>query len=189
VTDALSVTDATAATVAPLVLLMDDDATFVEVLARALQRRGLRKACDRSSALAQAADQPPDYAVLDLKLQQETGLDAIAPLLALNPVMKILMLTGYSSIATAVAAIKHGALDYACKPLDADAILAKLGLGSAPGEPVPVPEQPPSVDRMEWEHIQRVLAEHDGNISATARSLGMHRRTLQRKLNKRPVRS
>lgn len=174
-----------------LVLLLDDDATFVEVLARALQRRGLAvlKACDVTTALAEAERLAPAYAVVDLKLQQESGLDAIAPLLACNPVMKILILTGYSSIATAVAAIKRGALDYACKPLDADAILAKLGLGAAIAMPVEVPEQPPSVDRVEWEHIQRVLNEQDGNISATARSLGMHRRTLQRKLQKRPVRS
>lgn len=177
---------------APLVLLMDDDATFVEILGRSLQRRGLRvlQATDLTAAITSARQQRPDYAVLDLKLQQESGLDAIAPLLALNPAMKILILTGYSSIATAVAAIKQGALDYACKPLDADAILAKLGLGHgmAVAAEATVPDQPPSVDRLEWEHIQRVLAEHDGNISATARSLGMHRRTLQRKLQKRPVR-
>lgn len=176
---------------APLILLLDDDATFVEVLGRSLQRRGLRvlQACTLAEGLALAAAQKPDHAVLDLKLQQETGLDAIAPLLALNPAMKILMLTGYSSIATAVAAIKQGALDYACKPLDADAILVKLGLASAAVAAIEVPEQPLSVDRIEWEHIQRVLVEHGGNISATARSLGMHRRTLQRKLLKRPVRS
>jgi two-component system response regulator RegA len=175
---------------APVILLLDDDATFVEVLARSLTRRGMTvlKACDLASGLAQAQQQRPDYAVLDLKLQQETGLDAITPLLGLNPALKILMLTGYSSIATAVAAIKQGAMDYACKPLDADAILAKLRLAHDSPMAVAVPEQPPSVDRMEWEHIQRVLAEHEGNISATARSLGMHRRTLQRKLQKRPAR-
>jgi two-component system response regulator RegA len=175
---------------APVILLLDDDATFVEVLARSLTRRGMTvlKACDLASGLAQAQQQRPDYAVLDLKLQQETGLDAITPLLGLNPALKILMLTGYSSIATAVAAIKQGAMDYACKPLDADAILAKLRLAQDSPMAVAVPEQPPSVDRMEWEHIQRVLAEHEGNISATARSLGMHRRTLQRKLQKRPAR-
>jgi two-component system response regulator RegA len=175
----------------PVILLLDDDAMFVDVLGRSLARRGMTvlKACDLSTGLALAQHQRPDYAVLDLKLQQETGLDAISPLLALNPAMKILMLTGYSSIATAVAAIKQGAMDYACKPLDADAILAKLRLAEHSPLPVAVPEQPLSVDRMEWEHIQRVLAEHAGNISATARSLGMHRRTLQRKLQKRPVRS
>jgi two-component system response regulator RegA len=175
---------------APLILLLDDDATFVEVLGRALLRRGLQvlMACDLAAGLAQARAQQPHYAVLDLKLQQETGLDAIGPLLAINPAMKILILTGYSSIATAVAAIKQGACDYACKPLDADAILSKLGLGGQDAGVVSVPGQPPSVDRMEWEHIQRVLGEHEGNISATARSLGMHRRTLQRKLLKRPAR-
>jgi len=175
---------------ATMVLLLDDDATFVDVLARSLQKRGLvpLKACDVATGLALARQHVPGHAVLDLKLQQVTGLDVIGPLLSVNPAMKILILTGYSSIATAVAAIKYGALDYACKPLDADAILARLGLGAAPASPVAVPEQPLSVDRMEWEHIQRVLGEHEGNISATARSLGMHRRTLQRKLQKRPVR-
>lgn len=175
----------------PLILLLDDDATFVEILGRSLQRRGMAVLMARTLAdgLALAQQHCPDYAVLDLKLQQETGLDAIAPLLALHPAMKILMLTGYSSIATAVAAIKQGAMDYACKPLDADAILAKLGLAGANDATAEVPEQPLSVERMEWEHIQRVLTEHEGNISATARSLGMHRRTLQRKLLKRPVRS
>lgn len=175
---------------APVILLLDDDATFVEVLGRSLQRRGMTvlQARTLTEGLVLAQQHCPDHAILDLKLQQETGLDAISPLLALNPAMKILMLTGYSSIATAVAAIKQGAMDYACKPLDADAILAKLGLANASTAAVAVPEQPLSVERMEWEHIQRVLAEHDGNISATARSLGMHRRTLQRKLLKRPVR-
>ncbi|HTQ99231.1 MAG TPA: response regulator [Candidatus Acidoferrum sp.] len=172
-------------------LVLDDDAVFVEVLTRALQRRGYRAlgATDSAAAIAQARATPPQYAIVDLKIAQENGLDCIGPLLAVNPAMHILMLTGYASVATAVTAIKAGAFDYACKPLDADEILAKLGLGSEQSS-VPAAVETPStlsVKRLAWEHIQRMLQEHDGNISATARALGMHRRTLQRMLQKRPV--
>jgi two-component system response regulator RegA len=173
-----------------VILVLDDDSTFVEVLGRALRRRGYQVlgATNSTSALALVRATPPDYAVVDLKMERESGLDCVEPLLALQPHMRILILTGYSSIATAVSAIKAGAWDYACKPLDADEILLKLGIGEgAEGHSEP-PTHPLSVDRLEWEHIQRVLGENDGNISATARSLGMHRRTLQRKLLKRPVR-
>lgn len=173
-----------------VILVLDDDSTFVEVLGRALQRRGFQvlSATDTATALALAGATPPDYAVVDLKIARESGLDCVAPLLALRADMRILILTGYSSIATAVSAIKAGAWDYACKPLDASEILLKLALtdqGAAQHAPAATPI---SVDRLEWEHIQRILAENDGNISATARNLGMHRRTLQRKLLKRPVR-
>jgi two-component system response regulator RegA len=174
----------------PLILVLDDDAVYAEVLGRSLRKRNVEAlvATTITQGLALAQTGLPSHAVLDLKLQQETGLAAIGPLLQLNPLMKILILTGYSSIATAVNAIKQGAFDYAPKPLDADAILHKLGLAdSLPQHPI-VPEEPPSMDRMEWEHIQRVLAENHGNISESARILGMHRRTLQRKLQKRPVR-
>ncbi|MDY6984111.1 MAG: response regulator [Pseudomonadota bacterium] len=176
------------------ILLLDDDQTFCEVLARALRRRGFTVLAAQTigEALALCEMHRPQYAVVDLKIAQESGLAAAEALLALLPGLRILMLTGYSSIATAVSAIKRGVYDYACKPLDADEILHKLGVGSdAPAmEAVAdVPDQPTSVDRLEWEHIKRVLNEHDGNISATARSLGMHRRTLQRKLQKRPVRN
>lgn len=173
------------------ILVLDDDSTFVSILGKALRRRGhtVAEATNVAEALDQARTEPPQLAVVDLKIANESGLDVLTPLLACNPYMRILILTGYSSIATAVTAIKMGAWDYACKPLDADEILQKLGLGEeAPPLDASVPEQPLSVDRLEWEHIQRVLSENDGNISATARSLGMHRRTLQRKLQKRPVR-
>lgn len=175
----------------PLILVLDDDPRYAEVLCRSLQRRGMRTLLAHSlpEALQLAQATPPTHAVCDLKLEGETGLDAIIPLLALNPVLKLLILTGYSSIATAVTAIKMGACDYAPKPLDADAILQKLGITPAESSDIAVPGTPPSVERLEWEHIQRVLAENDNNISATARSLGMHRRTLQRKLQKRPVRN
>ena len=174
----------------PCMLLLDDDAVFVETLARALTRRGYRVLCatDIATALQLANTAPPAYAILDLKIAEESGLDCITPLLALNPALRILMLTGYASVATAVTAIKAGAFDYACKPLDADEILGKLGLAEVTtvgtGDPSPAPL---SVKRLAWEHIQRVLQEHDGNISATARTLGMHRRTLQRMLLKKPV--
>lgn len=173
------------------ILVLDDDSTFVEVLGRSLRRRGyaVLAAQDISSALTLAAQTPPDYAVVDLKIARESGLDIVEPLLAINAALRILILTGYSSIATAVSAIKAGAFDYACKPLDADEILQKLRASESPATShAAPPESPLSVDRLEWEHIQRVLGEHAGNISATARSLGMHRRTLQRKLQKRPVR-
>jgi len=174
----------------PVILILDDDSTFVAVLGKALRSRGyaVLEATGIAGALQQAAVSIPRFAIVDLKIAQESGLDVLSPLLALNPGMRILILTGYSSIATAVNAIKTGAWDYACKPLDADEILLKLGIGNQTAAPAEVPEQPLSVDRLEWEHIQRVLTENEGNISATARSLGMHRRTLQRKLQKRPVR-
>lgn len=171
------------------ILLLDDDQIFVSVLSRAMHKRGFNvlQATQVAGALKQAQEQTPDYAVVDLKIAQESGLDCIAPLLALNPDMRILMLTGYASVATAVSAIKAGAYDYACKPLDADEILQKLELDQSASTPQEPHAQPLSVKRLAWEHIQRVLGENDGNISATARILGMHRRTLQRMLQKKPV--
>jgi two-component system response regulator RegA len=170
------------------ILVADDDVVFAETLARSLARRGfaVEAAHDARAALALAAAHIPDAAVVDLKLAEASGLSLIQPLLDLNPGMRILLLTGYASIATAVEAIKLGATHYLQKPADADAILTALGRAS--GDPgLPLPEAPMSVDRLEWEHIQKVLAEHDGNVSSTARALKMHRRTLQRKLAKRPV--
>ena len=173
----------------PHILLVDDDPTFTRVLARALERRGLRvsTAGNAEDGLALAEQDTPDYAVLDLKMEGDSGLVLLPKLLVLDSEMRVLILTGYSSIATAVEAIKRGACNYLCKPADADDVLAALVSSHADVETL-VPENPMSVDRLQWEHIQRVLAEHDGNISATARALGMHRRTLQRKLQKRPVR-
>jgi two-component system response regulator RegA len=170
-------------------LIVDDNATFGQVLARAFSRRGLRVAIaqDLATACAIAQEQRPARAVVDLKLGADSGLQVIGALLDIDPDIAIVMLTGYSSIATAVEAVKLGAVNYLCKPAGGDEILAAFG-ASAPNPDLALPEQPPSVDRVEWEHIQRVLKEHDGNISATARALGMHRRTLQRKLQKRPVR-
>jgi len=170
------------------ILLVDDEEVFAETLARALTRRGYSTAVATTpeAAMAAAGARLPDAAILDLKLAEASGLNLIQPLKALNPEMRILLLTGYASIATAVEAIKLGATHYLPKPADTDEILAALGRESGVAD-LPPPEEPMSVDRLEWEHIQKVLAEHDGNISATARALKMHRRTLQRKLAKRPV--
>lgn len=171
-------------------LIVDDDASFRDVLARALQRRGfsVASAADGDAALQLARTHCPQRAVIDLKLADESGLDIIAALKQAQPDLEIVMLTGYSSIATAVEAVKRGALNYLCKPATVDEILAAFG-GDSRAQPPSPPSQPLSVDRLEWEHIQKVLFDHDGNISATARALGMHRRTLQRKLQKRPVKS
>lgn len=169
-------------------LIVDDDEAFRQVLARAMGRRGLnvRLAADAEQALELARVQPPEAAVVDLRMPGESGLVLIERLKQLNPAMRIVLLTGYASIATAVEAIKLGATHYLAKPADVDEILAALQreLGDTAVEPA---EAPLPVKRLEWEHIQRVLAEHDGNISSTARALKMHRRTLQRKLAKKPV--
>lgn len=169
-------------------LLVDDDAVFAETLARALRRRGHLPflARDGEDALALAQQQVFDAAVLDLRLAADSGLRLIAPLKASSPDLRILLLTGYASIATAVEAIKLGAVHYLAKPAGVDEILAALGREDGDAEVLPA-DEPMSVDRLEWEHIQKVLAENEGNLSATARALKMHRRTLQRKLAKRPV--
>lgn len=173
------------------ILVVDDDATFNGVLARALGRRGftVEGLTDADAALAAARRQPPGRVVLDLNLAGGSGLALIEPLLRLNPACRIVVLTGYASITTAVDAIKLGAVQYLAKPVEVEAILAAFESGARPSLEAPPPAQPLSVDRLEWEHIQRVLAEHEGNVSATARALKMHRRTLQRKLSKRPVRA
>ncbi|MCA1769112.1 MAG: response regulator transcription factor [Halomonas sp.] len=170
-------------------LIIDDDEMFCHVLERAMRRRGFEVlvAHDAEQALALAHQQKPTLATLDLKLEHDSGLKLLPDLLEIVPECRVVVLTGYSSIATAVEAIKLGALNYMCKPADADEILAAFDKEAGDPE-TGVAEQPPSINRIAWEHIQKVLHEHDGNISATARALGMHRRTLQRKLQKRPVR-
>jgi two-component system, response regulator RegA len=174
----------------PFILIVDDDVIFVDVLARAFRRRGYAVLAAQNSqqALQLAQAQPPSFAVVDLKIAVESGLDCIQPLLKIKADMRILMLTGYASVATAVTAIKAGAYDYACKPLDADEILQKLAINTAVVEQPSLDIATPlSVKRLAWEHIQRMLQENAGNISATARRLGMHRRTLQRMLQKKPT--
>ncbi len=171
-------------------LLVDDDETFRSVLARMLTRRGFSvlDAADGTQALSLARIHQPGRIVLDLSMPGESGLTLLPKLLQAAPKAHIMVLTGYASIATAVDAIKLGAVNYLTKPAEVGAILGAFE--SRPGQqPATVPEEPMSVDRLEWEHIQRVLSEHQGNISATARALKMHRRTLQRKLSKRPVKA
>jgi two-component system response regulator RegA len=177
---------------APL-LIVDDDPTFSRVLARALASRGFEvlTADNAIEARALARRHQPRYCVLDLKLGDENGLKLIPDLQALVPEIRVLLLTGYASIATAVEAIKRGAHDYLAKPVDADAVVRALlddDGGAGDDELIDAPDAPLPLRRLEWEHIQRVLTECDGNISETARRLGMHRRTLQRKLGKHPVR-
>ncbi len=168
-------------------LLVDDDEAFSRTAARVMERRGydVLVANNIETAL-QLADSAPDFAVVDLMIGAESGLTLVPQLRARLPGIRILVLTGYASIATAVEAIKLGADNYLSKPADAAAIIAALN--SQPGN-APANEAPLSIERLEWEHIQRVLTENEGNISATARALRMHRRTLQRKLAKRPAKA
>jgi len=169
------------------VLVVDDDERFAVTLAAALARRGYvaHVAHTAASALTTTLSQKPDAALVDLKLGTDDGLALVEPLRRAQPHMRIVVLTGYASIATAVKAIKLGADDYLAKPVTAAAVVAVLERGA---HDAPSPEASPmSPRRLEWEHLQRVLSENDGNISATARTLRMHRRTLQRKLAKRPT--
>lgn len=170
------------------VLLVDDDETFLGVLGKALGKRGFEviPATNIADALARSWKSVPHMAVVDLKLDNESGLDLVPLLIDINPRMTIIVLTGYASIATAVTAIKRGAADYLTKPVTASDVARALA-GERGDKDAPDDYSPMSVERVEWEHIQKVLQENDGNISATARSLGMYRRTLQRKLAKKPV--
>lgn len=170
-------------------LLVDDDSPFRQRLARAMEKRGF--AVTDVESVAEGLDaarngQPPAYAVVDLRLADGSGLDVVEALRTARPDMRIVMLTGYGNIATAVAAIKAGAVDYLPKPADADAVEAAL-LDHKEALPPP-PDDPMSADRVRWEHIQRVFQQCDRNVSETARRLKMHRRTLQRILNKRAPR-
>lgn len=176
----------------PTILVVDDDDIFCSVLARALERRGFSvcAALSVTQARQMIEKQRPEFAVVDLRIGNDSGLQLVRTLAALTPPAKSVVLTGYGSIATAVEAIKLGALHYLTKPVEVDEILAALqGALPALGETGAAHPKPLSVRRAEWEHIQRVLSEHGGNISAAARALGIHRRTLQRKLHKRPVRT
>ena len=169
-------------------LLVDDDPVFLQVLGKAMGRRGFDviTAAGITDALSQARKTLPDMAVVDLKLESESGLDLIPLLIEINPQMNIVVLTGYASIATAVTAIKRGATEYLSKPVTAGDVVKALS-GEWQRQDEAEDFSPMSVERVEWEYIQKVLKENDGNISATARSLGMYRRTLQRKLAKKPV--
>jgi two-component system response regulator RegA len=170
----------------PSVLVVDDDEVFCGRLARALGDRGfeVRTARDGASALAEAEADPPELAVVDLKMPGLPGLEVVRALHALEPATRILVLTGYGSIATAVEAMKLGATNYLPKPADADQVLSALGHGEPTGGDPDIGT--PSLARTEWEHLNRVLVDCGGNISEAARRLGIHRRSLQRKLAKNP---
>ena len=172
----------------PSLLIVDDDEIFCEVLADAITDRGYEVATahDIQSGLEQAEQIEPEYAVIDLRIGKESGLVMAQKLHAQDENTRMVILTGYASVATAVEAIKLGAVHYLTKPADADEILAALHKDEGDAS-TPVSDNPLTVKRLEWEHLQKVLNECDGNISAAARKLRMHRRTLQRKLAKRPV--
>ena len=174
----------------PTLLLVDDDLTFCHVLGQALEKRGFEvyTATDLAGGLELAGDHNPEYAIIDLRIGHESGLELVKGLKAMDTDLRMIILTGYASIATAVEAIKLGATHYLTKPASADEIIHALERDAGDAE-VPPAENPLSVKRLEWEHLQKVLMENDGNISAAARALGMHRRTLQRKLAKKPVRN
>lgn len=169
-------------------LLVDDDENFRWAMQRAFEQRGyeMRVAASVAEAIDRLQGWQPEFAAVDLRMPGTTGLALISRLRSQDPRPRIVVLTGYASIATAIEAIKLGATHYLAKPVDADAVEAAfertLGV-----ETVPASESLLSVDRLAWEYIQRVLAEKQGNVSATARALHMHRRTLQRKLNKHPT--
>jgi two-component system response regulator RegA len=172
-------------------LVVDDDISFCAALARAMQRRSYHvvTAHDEAGALQAANDFAPKYALVDLRLGQASGLSLVQQLVQHDAQMRIVVLTGYASIATAVEAIKLGAVHYLTKPAEPDEIMHAFDRDRACGDAcVELAAEPMSVRRLEWEHIQRVLQNHDGNISAAARTLKMHRRSLQRKLMKRPTR-
>jgi two-component system, response regulator RegA len=167
-------------------LLVDDDTLYLQTLQRSLLKRGVHStiATNTADALRIAGEQTLDFALLDLRLATESGLDLIKPLRVAQPQMRIVLMTGYASVATAVEAIKRGADDYLLKPTTVDMILRTLAPAAA-GSPLPQTTMTP-LSRLEWEHINQALAQTNGNVSAAARLLGMHRRSLQRKLAKRP---
>lgn len=168
----------------PRLVVVDDDRHFPHIVAKALRRRGFDAVAAQDSAEALAlANAETRYAVVDLVLGQESGLALLPKLKALNPAMRILVLTGYAGIQTAVEAIKRGAANYLAKPADVDTIAAALRNDGGPAECLPA--RPLPLGRLEEAHLRRVLADCGGNISAAARALRMHRRTLQRKLAKR----
>ena len=173
------------------ILIVDDDDIFRTRLARAFQARGLQtlEAGSWRTALGSARQTTPEFAVVDLRLPDRSGLDVVRDLKRLNPEVNIVVLTGYGSIATALEAVRLGATHYLPKPADVDDILAGFSRAELPPNERPTPSsQVPSLARTEWEHINRVLADCGGNISRAADLLGIHRRSLQRKLAKYPVR-
>ncbi len=175
--------------IVPTILVVEDDDAFRRVLVSALCNRGYdaRGVPDAASAMAAARGESPQMAVVDLRLPDGDGLKVVRELKAIDESIAIVVLTGYGSIATALESIRLGALHYLTKPTDADRILAAFDRGLA-ARPRDLPTSPPSLARVEWEHLQRVLTDCGGNVSEAARQLRMHRRSLQRKLSKRPPR-
>lgn len=170
---------------APTLLVVDDDQTLCNQLVRALSGRGFlaRGAVSYDQALEAAREEPPEYAVVDLRLGDRNGLELVTELLALDPATEVVVLTGYGSIASAIDAVRLGAVYLLSKPANVDDVLAAFARGKSPPEVRPVADyRAPSLARTEWEHIHRVLADCDGNVSEAARRLGIHRRSLQRKL-------
>ena len=185
---ATAVTERAAAGEAPVLILVDDDAPLRRSLQRALERRDFQvySADSLKAGLNLAHSVKPDYAVVDLRLEDGSGIELVRRLRELHPKVRVVILTGYGNIATAVAAVKAGAVDYLAKPADADDVInALLATGSTLPPP---PPNPMSADRVRWEHIQRVFEQCNRNVSETARRLNRHRRTLQRILNKRAPR-
>jgi two-component system, response regulator RegA len=166
-------------------LILDDDEPFLRRLGRAMEKRGfaVMPAGSVAEGRARVADAPPAFAVVDLRLQDGNGLDLVEYIRGIRPDARVVVLTGYGAIASAVAAVKIGATDYLSKPADANDITAALLTPGA--DKPPPPENPMSADRVRWEHIQRVYELCGRNVSETARRLNMHRRTLQRILAKR----
>ncbi len=175
----------------PSILIVDDDRVLRERLARAFRERAcdVRTASDYEEAVATASADPPELALVDLRMPGGSGLDLVRQLHGLDPATKIVVLTGYGSIATALEAMRLGAIHYLPKPADVHDILAAFRRDQGEPEAVASDLRAPTLARAEWEHINRVLDDCGGNISEAARRLGVHRRSLQRKLQKRPPRS
>jgi two-component system response regulator RegA len=174
----------------PSILLVDDDDVFVTRLGRAFRDRGyeVRTASDYDAAMVLARDESPELAIVDMRMPGRSGLELVRDLLAVDASTRILVLTGYGSIAGAVEAIRLGASDYLPKPADVDDILAALHRTADDKKAIPSDFHAPSLARAEWEHINRVLSDCGGNVSEAARRLGIHRRSLQRKLQRYPPR-
>lgn len=172
------------------ILIIDDEEHFAQVLSRSLNRIGYETsfALEPAEAIRLAKEQTFDWVSLDLRLGQDSGLKLISEIQSLLPDSRIVILTGFASIPTAVEAIKQGAFNYLHKPATVKELIHAFE-GESESTEIDIEENPMSIERLEWEHIQRVLHENNDNISSTARALGMHRRTLQRKLQKHPSRS
>ena len=172
-------------------LIIEDDVSFAATLARRMSKYGFscQQVHQADQALHACLQQKPDCILLDMKLAADNGLRLIKPIRAMLPKVKIVLLTGFASVATAVQAMRLGADDYLAKPVNTQMLLTALDTEQVPNNTIDtdIGSDTMSTERVEWEHINQVLNSNDGNVSATARQLGMHRRTLQRKLQKKPV--